>query len=553
MTSFLSFLRRAGAQLATPFAVLCLQLALSLFYWQPQLRALDLATPTWELCGVVALLVGLGWRRLPRRLELVVRAVVTAIVLAFLLLGFAERFARLEFGYSVALAIDIKYVPELFRMMFRADSPALAVFNCVVLAGSVALVVLTVYFAVARVHRAAGDAAARRPLVAGVTAFALLGGLILGMSGPLTGEVIEQIDLAVNRKQKVKRLAVKMEHEAGVARGNVGLVDAAYKPDILLFVVESYGGTLFTRDRFADFRTWLDEEVRGLDAAGYHMRSRFFKSPVFGGSSWMADSTLLCGVRVHNQRRHEALQQAAIHCLPELLDQAGYETVLAAGNTTFVDAPFWRLFPFARVILKDDLGYKGPRYAWSYVPDQYVIQRVDDTVLDQRGAHPKPLFAFYMLTSSHHPWSAVPPYFEQWDQIGDGSGFGLRAGLTFPGNQFVSGTQYDEGYEASIRYSLHAVFEYLEHLPESERPLVIVLGDHQPRDPVAKMREQAWIVPVHVLGRDPQAVERFAAQGYVPGVVPDGKQEPLGLERFVDRLIAALVMPPPAPTTAGSK
>jgi hypothetical protein len=218
-----------------------------------------------------------------------------------------------------------------------------------------------------------------------------------------------------------------------------------------------------------------------------------------------------------------------------------------------VDAPFWRLFPFSRVILKDDFGYKGPRYAWSFVPDQYVIHRVDEQVLDKRAPGAPPLFAFYMLTSSHHPWSAVPPYFPSWDDIGDGSGFVTRSGQAFPGNQFVSGTQYNEGYEASIRYSLHAVFEYLQTLPEKERPLVIVLGDHQPRDPVAKMRGDDWIVPVHVLSRDPQAVERFTAQGYTEGVVPDGKIEPLGLERFVDRLLRALTSgPPPRAAAVGS-
>jgi hypothetical protein len=215
--------------------------------------------------------------------------------------------------------------------------------------------------------------------------------------------------------------------------------------------------------------------------------------------------------------------------------------MFAAGNTTFVDASFKRLFPFAHMLLKDDLGYVGPRYSWSFMPDQFVIDRVQRELLAKRTPQSPPAFVLYMLTSSHHPWSRIPPYIASWDDLGDGSIFNQVKGQEFLGNRFLSGTSYAEGFDASVRYALHTVFEYVKSLPPGEpAPLVIILGDHQPRHPISEMKKDNWWVPLYVVSRDPRAVERFAPMGYVPGVIPDHAKGALPLERFGDELLKVL-------------
>jgi hypothetical protein len=432
----------------------------------------------------------------------------------------------------------------LFGMMFRADALPRALFNCVILALAVCGLVVAAYASVTRVQMVASDPVRRRRLVAGAAAALVVTGLVFGVSGPLTRIAIDQLDLALHKQQRNKFVAQQMEHEVKVTRGGPGFAPGPWKPNILVFVVESYGAAMLEQGQFAGFRTWLAGETKGLEAAGYTARSRFVESPVFGGSSWMADATLLCGVKVGNQQRYEALKQAQLSCLPEILNKAGYETVFAAGNTTFVDPPFKRLFPFMRMLLKDDLKYVGPRFSWSYVPDQYVIDRVQREVLGRRTATSLPEFVLYMLTSSHHPWSKIPPYIKNWDDLGDGRVFDGVDGQNFTGNRFLSGESYAEGFDASIRYALHSVFAYVESLPADEpAPLIIILGDHQPRHPIAEMKKDHWWVPLYVLSRDPKAVARFAAEGYTAGFTPDAARKALPLERFIDDLLRVLAAP----------
>ncbi len=539
--------RATVAWAATPLALVFVHLALSMYYWLPELGGRALLQPTWELSAVLVLLCLLGLRRWPRGVEVTARVLLTVGAFGFMLLGFAQGFARLEFGYDVVLAIDLKYVPVLFGMMFRADSPARAIFNCLVIAAVVSIAVSGLWLSIRQLQRAAADAARRNRLGAGAGVIVLAAGLILGFNGPLARVANDQIDIALHKQRRVLFVAKQMEHEVATARGGTGFHTGTWRPTVLVFVVESYGAAMIQQPQFADFRTWLAVETSQLGLAGYTVRSRYLTSPVFGGSSWMADATLLCGVKVNNQQRYEALKLAALSCLPEILNKAGYETVFAAGNTTFVDASFRRLFPFTRMLLKDDLKYVGPRFAWSFMPDQFVIDRVDREVMRPRTAASPPLFTLYMLTSSHHPWSRIPPYVDNWDDLGDGKIFEKVTGQEFMGNQFLSGSDYAHGFDASVRYALHTVFEYVRSLPATpagqDAPIIIILGDHQPRHPIAEMKSDNWWVPLHVISRDPKAVERFASLGYVPGITPDRALGSLPLERFIDQLL--LVLGPP--------
>jgi hypothetical protein len=308
---------------------------------------------------------------------------------------------------------------------------------------------------------------------------------------------------------------------------------------IYLVVVESYGQVLFGNvPAFAGFGAFLATQGRALTDAGYHVRSRFVASPVFGSGSWMPDASLLCGVRIDNQKRFAALFESDLRCLPKRLAAAGYRTVLAAANTTQHEARFDRTWSFSREYFKDDFAYAGPRFGWSFMPDQFVLDFVHRHEVAPR-AH-EPLFVEMILTSSHVPWNAVPPLVA-WDRVGDGRVFADEPARRFE-NFLLSGGQYQAGYLTSVEYSLRAIAEYLERLPADDDSLIIVLGDHQPRSPIADRFADPWWVPVHVLGRNARAVAEFApdGDGYADGLVPPTPTHaPPGLERLMPALAQA--------------
>ena len=62
-----------------------------------------------------------------------------------------------------------------------------------------------------------------------------------------------------------------------------------------------------------------------------------------------------------------------------------------------------------------NLGYQGPRFGWSRMPDQYTLASFQRNVYGK--AHHAPLMAELTLTSSHEPWTPLPRMVD-WDAVG---------------------------------------------------------------------------------------------------------------------------------------
>ena len=530
---------------AAVVAVGILQAALGIYYWLPP-RNVDLGilAPTWESVALVGLLIAMSARTWPRWTERTVYIGLTVIVVAFALLGFGQGFARREFNQDVVVALQLKYVPSLFSMMRSTQSLAWYLIDLVVMVVVVAAAVAAIYLSVRHVHRVSTEPGRRMRLAVGFGAVTVLLSLLVGLRGPLAGVAAEQIDFAVHKTHRIKVLARTLEREAAEAHAHGSLEIGRWKPDILWFVVEAYGAVLYRDDHpaLAGFDRFLDHELDDLRGAGYQVRSRYLTSPIFGGGSWMADLTMMCGVTINSQKRYAGLLASSLECLPGVLNRAGYHTVMAAANTTYMEEDYHRHVPFDSIYMHEDFGYRGPRMSWSYMPDQYVIHWVDQhEIASRRGGGP--LMTYTILTSSHHPWNKIPPYIDDWSTIDDGHVYFRTPATLFPDNRFVNGTHYSEGYKASIQYTLHTIFRYVESLPPDRDRLVVIVGDHEPHHPVAYEDKDTWWVPVHVLSRNPAALERFAPLGYVPGLVPSKATGAGPLKRLFDHVAVVLSQP----------
>lgn len=528
-------------------AALLVQVVLSAYYWMEDPAPSVALTPVWDATVVILLLVGfaalgLGRRRWAERTLLVA---LTVITFAYFLVGLGQGFALREFGYDVVLRLHIAYVPELFRMMYDAEPIGWFVLYMALLALGIAAIVAAIYLALRHLVRyPRGERRRQIGLAAGVVAATALGAAVAGVNGPVSAAAYTQLDLALNLGERVDATARGLEIEAAPLRnaspfGRPG----AERPTILLFVVESYGMALFADRDFADFPGWLGEQGEALTRAGYRVASKQMTAPVFGGSSWLAGTSLMCGVRIDNQKRFKGLMSSGVRCLPGFMKEAGYRTVVAAGNIKFHDPDYERTLPFERYYIREDFGYRGPRMGWSFVPDQYVIDFVHRREIAPRlaggAAARQPLLVSYFLTTSHHPWSVVPPIVSDWSKIGDGSIYDGLEAREFRGNQFVGGSAYKEAYEATVKYAIQNIVSYLERLPADDDSVVILLGDHQPRRPVARIKRDPWTVPIHVVSRNPAALDRFARVGFRPGIAPGAEAKPSGLEEFLGELFTA--------------
>jgi hypothetical protein len=339
------------------------------------------------------------------------------------------------------------------------------------------------------------------------------------------------------------------------------------KPDVLLFVVESYGRLLSvdegTRDKHA---LLLDGMEDRLSAAGWQMASAYSRASVSGGRSWLSEGTILMGTPIKYEAVFAHLVEHHVPNLVSFLDGNGYEGVLLApADRERPGGGKINRYGFDQVLGYADIDYRGPSMGWGIIPDQYSLDFVRRRVLEKKpGA--APVFLDFHMVTSHAPWSAVPPLIDKphlLDRLT--ANFGPRpkdADAAEALKKRASHFEHDEdavhpymreftesmrhGYQATITYDLQAIMQYLEQ--RQDDALVVLLGDHQP--PVITRANASFDTPVHVLARDPRLLEEFTRAGFQPGLwLPDDAPTPLshaGLFSLFARVLAAYSGLPPA-------
>lgn len=524
----------------TIFAFLFLQVSLGIFYWLPE-HSLRLALrPSVDLLVVVGLVLLLTtlpkhWARAERPLALLVGPWIALSVA----LGIAQGIARRSFAYDFVLAYHMSKIQALLKMMYEAQSLIVFVLCMALLLATIVGVTACTIWAMRRFYRVfEGRGRPSIALGACVGAYALIGGLLLGFNGPVAGEVVSQLSEAVHREERTQEEAERIT-EVRRKIYPIDFGDDVKRPTVLVFVVESYGNVLFEAEKYNDFHPFIAAREKELTDAGYKIRSRTFKAPVFGGSSWLANATFLCRLIIPTEKVYFSLFKTNMPCLPRPFNEAGYHSVFAGSNTTSIDDEYAKLFPFESFYILDDYDYKGPRMSWSYMPDQYIIDQIDKRVLSQESARPR--FVYYKLSSSHHPWDTIPPFFADWSRVGDGSVYKEVKSKRYKDNAFLGGRHLNEGYYDSSIYSLKTIFSYLNQFPEDREVLAVLFGDHQPRSPVAEMDRDPWTVPLHVISRDSELIARFEKLQYTEGLQVTSKEEsPPGLEDIASQLFTIL-------------
>ncbi|MCW3816927.1 sulfatase [Micromonospora sp. DR5-3] len=300
--------------------------------------------------------------------------------------------------------------------------------------------------------------------------------------------------------------------------------------DVLVAFVESYGRDAVEAPGLAPgVNAVLDDGYRRLRAAGYDARSGFLRSPTFGGGSWLAHDTLLSGLWVDNDQRHRDLLAGNRLTLGGAFHRAGWQTVgvMPAATQPWPEGKF---FGFDRYYGAERLAYRGPKFSYAPMPDQYALATFQR--LERAKPH-APLMAEIPLISSHSPWSAIPQPVP-WTAVGDGTIY-HRARIEGPVQRDSAAIR--AGYRQSIEYTLRTLVSYV--LTYGGDDLVLVfLGDHQPAAPVTG-EHASRDVPITIVAADPRVLNRVAGWGWQDGLRP-GQQAPVWpMDAFRDRFLAA--------------
>ena len=299
--------------------------------------------------------------------------------------------------------------------------------------------------------------------------------------------------------------------------------------DVLLVFVESYGKLAVEGTPFSPgIATLLDTGTRKLEEAGFSSRSGWLVSATFGGGSWYAHSTLQSGVLANSPDRYSALVESGRFTLSEAFRRAGWRTVGDVPSNDRAWPEGRSFYHYDKLYDRRNVGYRGPKYAFASMPDQYVFLALQRLELAKR--HRPPLFAEVDTVSSHHPWTRIPPLIA-WDRVGDGSIFG-RLPVDETGSSDVQ-----QGYARSIRYALRALFSFVEHYGRKNLVLVVV-GDHQPSHVVSGYHV-GHDVPISIIAQDPEVMRRIAGWDWVEGMRPGPTAPVWPMSAFRNRFLSA--------------
>lgn len=324
------------------------------------------------------------------------------------------------------------------------------------------------------------------------------------------------------------------------------LLTALRGKDVVLAFVESYGRDAVEDPEFADgVGAVLDGGTKRLAAAGFTARSGFLTSPTSGGGSWLAHDTLLSGLWIDNQQRHDSLLASDRLTLNKAFRRAGWQTVgvMPAATSPWPEGAF---FGYDRYHDAAGLDYRGPQFSYAPMPDQYTLATFQRR---ERTPGHAPIMAQIPLVSSHSPWAAIPRMLD-WEHVGDGSIYRRPTSVAFNPKDVVgrSATEVRTGYRRAIEYSLNSLISYVETYGDDDTVLVF-LGDHQP-SPLVTGPNASRDVPITVLARDPAVLARVSGWGWHEGLRPGPDAPVWPMDTFRDRFLAAFGPQPPAHVAA---
>ncbi len=290
--------------------------------------------------------------------------------------------------------------------------------------------------------------------------------------------------------------------------------------DVYIIFIESYGHTIFDRSELrAGLEPAITETENALVESGYAIFSGFVSSPVSGGWSWLAESTFLTGRWIDSQAKHDQLLRSEAESISRYLKRGGYFTLL---SMPAVNKGEWieglTFYDIDERLYQQDFDYHGPWFSFVEVPDQYALLKTHQALQRLRPTENTPAYLQLVLVSTHAPFSRIPPYIEPWSDMGDGSIY-LRRPMQLFDNTWLSGPEYDEGYIAAFKYELKVISYYLAEMVKGP-PLIVIVGDHQPKQPV-RTPEAPKSVPLHILSRDRNMAAFFSQYGYTEGIIPE--------------------------------
>ncbi|MET7732639.1 CDP-alcohol phosphatidyltransferase [Streptomyces sp. NPDC005402] len=306
--------------------------------------------------------------------------------------------------------------------------------------------------------------------------------------------------------------------------------------DMIFTFIESYGRSAVEDPAIAPgVDKTLATSTAALTKAGFHAKSGWLTSATYGGSSWLGHSTTLSGLWIDNQQRYRTVMASDHLSLTKAFKKTGDWDTVGVMPGVQKGWPEQKYYGLDKVYNAFQLGYQGPKFSWSTMPDQYALEAYQRQVHGKK--RDKPLMSEIILTSSHQPWAPIPKMVD-WDDLGDGSVFkAIQKAGTKPSEIIADSTRSKQEYGKSISYSVTSLTQWLERYGSDDTVLVF-LGDHQP---IARVSGEnaSRDVPISIIAKDPKVLDKIASWNWTDGLKPAHNAPVWKMSSFRDRFLTA--------------
>jgi hypothetical protein len=461
---------------------------------------------------------------------------LTLVVIFVRLFGFAESLVPAFFFRPFNLYLDSQFLPDLIFLLYSTVPLKVFSLGSLLAVLAIGLIAWGIFRALKTIDAFIKGRKRSRALAAAAVLLVLLiyspqpwtGGQAKFLFAPgILHRVAAEFDFILHLSDTTQKYQAALDEAVQKGRQYQQPLTKLNGSDVYVFFIESYGHTVFADPRhFPLITSFLQDAEQNLKKNGYLACSNFLKAPAFGGSSWLTHGALAGGVTIDSQLQYDLLLTSGVLPVAEYFNRAGYHTVSVMPGTLW-PWPAGAYFKYRKKYYAPDFDYRGPKFAWAPMPDQYVLDAIYRTEIQNRS---KPLFIEFVLISSHAPFNELPQYIPDWSAIGDGSIYHHRQPIRFP-IIWPELKNASEAYVTSIKYDFQVLVGFLEQLVIGNE-LIIILGDHQPNLKITG-KNQPWSVPVHVISRDPDFVRPFIKRGYTPGLIPSQPLPHRGIERLL--------------------
>jgi phosphatidylglycerophosphate synthase len=392
------------------------------------------------------------------------------------------------------------------------------------------LILLVAALTASAIHVTTVTARHRRGALRGLAAFTAAWGIFAGLSlqvvpgfplasttsAALAVSQVRATQSAITDSARFKAQTHAADPEAKIPAAN--LLTGLRGKDVIIDFVESYGQVAI---RGTSFSPGIDATLRqnnaALNRAGFSAQSAWAVSPSFGGVSQLSHSTLQSGLWVNSNQRYSQLLASKRFTLTDAFDKVGVHTVLDDPENSAAGFPAGKtFFHYDTLFNRGNVGYHGPSFSYSAMPDQYVYSQFQRNEL--APGH-KPVFAEIDTTSSHTPWAPLPTMVP-WNKVGNGSIFDKQPAESESATTVWRNSNTVRRYfRKSIQYSLRTLTSWVTQLHDPNLVLVI-LGDEQPHTIISGIGA-THEVPITIIAHDPKVFRQIASWHWQDGLIPN--------------------------------